>query len=68
MTAKYHAATNAVTLMINGTKNPFSKGGGRLTILASSEATGVSSQAGVLLNAKYTVFSIASDATGINLG
>ncbi len=53
-----------VTLKVAG-KNPFAKGG-QLTIVASSP-TGVSNQAGVLLNSGYTLFKISANAKGITL-
>jgi subtilase family serine protease len=64
--AAYSQSKNAVTLMFVG-KNPFSKGGGQIKILASSPKTGVRSMAGVLLSSKYTVFDILANATGIKL-
>jgi len=39
-----------------------------LTFLSSNPATGASSQQGVLLNPKYTVYTIEPDASGIALG
>ena len=68
ITARYNQSNNTVTLTISGSKNPFSKGGGQITILASSPTTGVSSQTGVLLNPKYTLLSIKPNASGITLG
>src|SRR5208337_1502310 len=68
MTARYNQSNNTVTLTISGSKNPFSKGGGQITILALSQATGVSSEQGALLNQKYTLFKIEPDASGIALG
>jgi streptogramin lyase len=63
-TETYSSSKNTVTLKVSG-KNPFTKGG-QINILASA-ANGVSSQAGVLLSAKYTKFTISSGATGIRL-
>ena len=68
ITARYNQSNKTVTLTISGSKNPFSKGGGQITILDSSPTTGVSSQQGVLLNPNYTHFSIGPDASGIKLG
>jgi len=65
--AVYSQSSNSVTLTVVG-KNPFSKGGGQIKILASSAKTGVSSQAGVLLNPKYTVLTILAKASGLILG
>jgi hypothetical protein len=56
---------NTVTLTVRGT-NPFPKGG-QIKIVASS-ASGVSSEAGVLLNPQDTTFTIAPKAKGITLG
>src|SRR5271157_4458049 len=68
ITATYNQSNNTVTLTIRGNKNPFSKGGGQITILALNQATGVSSEQGALLNPKYTLFKIEPDASGIALG
>jgi hypothetical protein len=53
----YSQANNAVTVNVKRTK-PFAKGG---EIMIS----GVTSQAGVLLNSSYTVFTITANAKGI---
>jgi hypothetical protein len=60
----YNKSKNMVTLTVNGA-NLFAKGG-QINILASSKS-GVSSQAGVLLNAKYTTFTIAPGGKSITL-
>ena len=56
--------TDSVTLTIKSAR-PFAKGG-QITILASS-SSGVSSQAGVLLNSSYTFFTISANAKRITL-
>jgi hypothetical protein len=61
-TESYNPSNNTVTLTVSG-KNPFVKGG-RITIL-SSGLMGVRSQAGVLLDPRYTHFSILPNAKGI---
>jgi streptogramin lyase len=61
----YSSSKNTVTLKVSG-KNPFAKGG-QINILASSKS-GVTSQAGVLMNPKYTVFQISPGGGGITLG
>jgi hypothetical protein len=61
----YSKSKNIVTLTVNGTKL-FAKGG-QINILAASKS-GVSSQAGALLNSKYTTFMIAAGGNGITLG
>jgi hypothetical protein len=65
--AIYNQSSNTVTLTFIG-KNPFSQGGGQIKILSTSRKSGVSSTAGVLLNPKYTVFTISAKGSGIKLG
>jgi hypothetical protein len=61
----YNESNNTVTLTVNDA-NLFAKGG-KINILASTNS-GVSSQAGVLLDSKYTTFTIPSGGNGITLG
>jgi streptogramin lyase len=61
----YNSSKNTVTLTVKG-KNPFTSGG-QINILVPSKS-GVSSQAGVLLNSKYTKFAIRTGGNGITLG
>jgi hypothetical protein len=68
ITAKYNPSNETVTLTVSGSKNPFSRGGGQITIQALSPTTGVSSQQGVLLDPNFTRFSIKANASGITLG
>jgi streptogramin lyase len=58
----YNKSKNTVILTVSGT-NLFAKGG-QINILAASKS-GVSSQAGVLLNSKYTTFMIPPGGSGI---
>jgi streptogramin lyase len=64
-TETYRASKNTVTLTVKG-KNPFTNGG-KINILIPSKS-GVSSQAGVLLNSKYTKFTISPGGNRITLG
>jgi hypothetical protein len=65
LTAAYNPSTNSVTLTITG-KPKFAKGG-QIKVMASPP-NGVRSEAGVLLDAKDTVFTILAKARGIAPG
>ena len=64
-TAAYNQSTNSVTLTVKG-KPTFAKGG-QIKVIASPP-NGVSSTAGVLLDANDTVFTILAKAKGITPG
>ena len=64
-TAAYNASTNSVTLTIKG-KQPFAKGG-QIKVIATPP-NGVTSEAGGLLDANDTVFTILAKVKGITPG
>jgi len=66
--AKYDPTTRTVKLTFSAGANPLFTRGGQIMILALSPSTGVSSQAGVLLNKNYTHFKIKPNGAGITLG
>ncbi len=62
----YIPSINSIALIVVG-KNPFSTLGGEIKILASSAATGVSSEGGALLNLSDTVLKIRPGGVGITV-